>query len=95
MQLWHSSNDHFYHCRVDPTAVSGIKPETPLEIILESYECWEVLPILAEFMEMPDHVKLIQLALLINSDEAEQSNEEIHRILTSLPVEMVGNFNIM
>ena len=53
----------------------------------------ERLHILAEFMEMPDHVKLIQLALLVNSDKAEESNEEIHRILTSLPVEMVGSIN--
>ena len=44
-------------------------------------------------MEMPDYVKLIQLELLINSDNAEELSEEIHRILTSLPVEMVGSFN--
>ena len=67
--------------------------ETPLEIVLESCECLERLHLLAEFMEMPDHVKLIQLALLVNSDKAEELNEEIHRILTALPVEMVGNVN--
>ena len=42
-------------------------------------------------MEMPDYVKLMQLALLVNRDKAEESNEEFLRILNSLPVDMVGN----
>ena len=43
-------------------------------------------------MEMPDNVKHIQLALLANSDDSnEASREEFHKILTSLPLEMVGN----
>ena len=43
-------------------------------------------------MEMPDNVKHIQLAVLANSEEAEEagSNEQFHKILNSLPVDMVG-----
>ena len=81
---------NFNHFRVDPTAISDVKQITPLDIALQ-LEDLEVLHVLAKFMEMPDYVKLIQLALLVNSDKAEESNEELHRILTSLPVDMVGN----
>ena len=43
-------------------------------------------------MEMPDNVKHIQLALLANSDDSnEASSVEFHKILISLPLEMVGN----
>ena len=42
-------------------------------------------------MEMPDNVKHIQLALLANSDDSnEASSVEFHKILISLPLEMVG-----
>merc|ERR1719234_2289054 len=74
---------------VDPTAISDVKQATPLDIALE-LEDLEVLHILSKFMEMPDYVKLIQLALLVNSDKADESNEEFHRILHSLPVDMVS-----
>ena len=81
---------NFYNFRVDPTAISDDKQISPLDIALE-LEDLEVLLILAKFMEMPDYVKLIQLALLVNSDKPNKSNEEFHRILNSLPVDMVGN----
>ena len=43
-------------------------------------------------MQMPDNVKHIQLALLANSDDSNgSSSEEFHKILNSLPLEMVGN----
>ena len=43
-------------------------------------------------MEMPINVKHTQLALLANNDKADEgSNEEFHKILSSLPLEMVGN----
>ena len=59
-----------YHFRVDPTAASGDKQETPLEIALGSPQHLELLHVLSKFMEMPDNVKHIQLAVLANSDVA-------------------------
>jgi len=76
---------------VDPTAVSEVQPHTPMEIALECRQHLEVLHILAKFMQMPDNVKHIQLALLANSaDSNEASNEDFHKILNSLPLEMVS-----
>ena len=93
---------HFYLSRVDPTANSEVQPRTPLEIALECHlhqsdNTGAVLHVLANFMEMPEHVKHIQLALLVNSDEAddddEGSNEEFCKIMKSLPLELVRTFN--
>ena len=45
-------------------------------------------------MEMPVNVKHTQLAMLANSTEADEeqgAREEFHKILKSLPLEMVGN----
>ena len=45
-------------------------------------------------MEMPVNVKHTQLAMLANSTEADDeqgASEEFHKILNSLPLEMVGN----
>ena len=79
--------------RVDPTATSDDRQETPLEIALGCSQHLEVLLILGKFMEMPDNVKHIQLAVLANSDEEEEpgTNEEFHKILNSLPVDLVGS----
>ena len=66
---------------------------TPLEIALGYSQRLEVLLILGKFMEMPDNVKHIQLAVLANRDEDEEepgSNEQFHKILNSLPVDLVG-----
>ena len=42
-------------------------------------------------MEMPENVKHVQLALLANSDEAKEgSTQEFHKILNSLPLDLVG-----
>ena len=87
-------NDRFYHFRVDPTSVGvdRVEPRTPLEIALENDQHLEVLRILAKFMEMPVNVRHTQLALLANNNEAyEAANEEFHKILNSLPLELVGN----
>jgi len=77
---------------VDPTATSDDRQETPLEIALGCSQHLEVLLILGKFMEMPDNVKHIQLAVLANSDEEEEpgTNEEFHKILNSLPVDLVS-----
>ena len=80
-----------YHFRVDPTATSDDKQDTPLEIALGCHQHLEVLHILAKFMEVPDNVKHIQLAVLVNRNEAEEGeNEEFHKILHSMPVDLVG-----
>ena len=53
-----------------------------------------MLGILSKFMEMPDNAKHVQLAVLANSDEAEEeagTNEEFHKILNSLPLDLVGS----
>ena len=92
-------NQFQFQSRVDPTANSEVQPRTPLEITLECHfhqsdNTGAVLHILAEFMEMPDHVKHIQLALFINSDDDdERSNEEFCKIMKSLPLELVKNFS--
>jgi len=76
---------------VDPNASSDDKQETPLEIVLGSPQHLELLHLLSKFMEMPDKVKHVQLALLANSDEAEEgSTQEFHKILNSLPVDLVS-----
>ena len=84
-----------YHFRVDPTAASADKQETPLEIVLGSSERLELLDLLSKFMEMPDNAKHIQLALLANSDWDADEDEarEFHKILNSLPVDLVGFLN--
>ena len=92
LSILHCLNYHFYHFRVDPTATSDVNQKTPLEIALECHQHLEVLHVLAKFMEMPINVKHTQLALLANNDKADDgSNEEFHKILNSLPLEMVGN----
>ena len=84
---------NFYLFRVDPTAKSDVQPHTPLEIALECYQHLEVLHVLAKFMEMPDDVKHIQLALLVNSEEADEgSNEQFCKIMKSMPLKLVGTF---
>ena len=51
----------------------------------------EVLKILAEFTEITDKVKLLQLYNLMNSDNFEKSKEEFQSILRSLPVDLVSS----
>ena len=87
----------FFLSRVNPTVNSEVQPRTPLEIALECQfhqldNTGAVLHILAEFMEMPDYVKHIQLALFANSNDEvdeERSNIEFCKILKSLPLELV------
>ena len=85
-----------YHFRVDPTATSDDKQDTPLEIALGCHQHLEVLHILAKFVEVPNNVKHIQLAVLANRNEAEEGeNEEFQKILHSMPVDLVGFLNIL
>ena len=51
----------------------------------------EVLKILAEFTELSDKVKLLQLYKLMYSDIVENSKEEFLSILRTLPVDVVSS----
>ena len=76
--------------RVNPSATTESATESPMEIAaLKDFA--EVLKILAEFTEITDKVKLLQLYNLMNSDNFEKSREEFQRILRSLPVDLVSS----
>ena len=49
----------------------------------------EVLEILAEFTDITDKVKLLQMSFLMSSDKPKKSKEEFSSILESLPVDLV------
>ena len=55
----------------------------------------EVLKILAEFTELSDQVKLLQLYNLMYSDDVENSKEEFQSILQSVPVDLVNSVNFL
>ena len=52
----------------------------------------EILKILAEFTEIPDKVKLIQMSVLMISDKPKRSKEKFLSILESLPLDSVRIF---
>ena len=74
--------------RVDPAAVCEEKTPKPMEIAAEG-EKDELLQLLAEFTEMPDHIKLYRLSKLMYKGE-EKSNEEFQKTLSSLSVKLVS-----
>ena len=79
-----------HNFRVNPSATTERSTESPMEIAaLKDFA--EVLKILAEFTEITDKVKLLQLYNLMNSDNFEKSKEEFQRILRSLPVHLVSS----
>ena len=49
----------------------------------------EVLEILAEFTDITDKVKLLQMSFLMSSDKPKKSKEEFQSILESLPLDLV------
>ena len=64
--------------------------ETPIEIAV-TRDFPKVLNILAEFTELSDKVKLLQLYKLMYSDIVENSKEEFLSILRTLPVDVVSS----
>ena len=54
----------------------------------------DMLKILAEFTEIPDKVKLLQLSKMIrgSSDNVKNSKEEFQSILSPLPRDLVSTF---
>ena len=66
------------------------KTVTPMDIAAER-EREEMISLLAEFTEMPDHVKLIYLSkLMYKGEDKAKEREEFKNILGSLPVELVS-----
>ena len=49
----------------------------------------EVVKILAEFAQLTDKEKLLQIFFLMNSDKTKKSKEEFQSVLESLPVDWV------
>ena len=77
----------FFTFRVDPTAVSDVKEETPVKIAV-SRHCTEVLNILSEYTDVSDTLNLDLLAKLMDADS--DSVEEFKKTLCSLPLDLVG-----
>ena len=77
--------------RVDPTAVSDVKEETPVEIAV-SRNCSEVFNILSEYTDVSDTLKLkLKLNILAKLMDADSDNaEEFKKTLSSLPLDLVG-----
>ena len=70
------------------------KKVTPMDIAADTrQEPWvtEMLSLLAEFTEMPDHVKIVHLSNLMYKDDLKaKEKEEFKNILNSLSIEMVS-----
>ena len=47
------------------------------------------MEIFAEFTEIADKVKLIQMSVLMKSDQPKRAKEKFQRLLESLPVDLV------
>ena len=63
---------------------------TPMDIAVER-EQEEMISLLAEFTEMPDHVKLFYLSkLMYKGEDKAKEREEFKSILSSLSVELVS-----
>jgi len=79
---------------VDPTAVCQENKATPMEITVAG-ERDEILRLLAEFTEMPEHIKFYYLSkLMYKGQDKAKEKEEFKKILSSLSVELVNNTNV-
>ena len=74
---------------MDPSATTYTNGESPAEIAADR-DFSEVLNILAEFTELPNKVKLLQLYNLMYFGNVENLKEEFQSILHSVPVELVS-----
>ena len=87
-------NDPIYD-RVDATAVCEDKKVTPMDILAEKRQqpsfVADMLSLLAEFTEMPDHVKITYLSNLMYKDKPKaKDKEKFKNILSSLSIELVS-----
>jgi len=79
---------------VDPTAVCEGKTSTPMDIAVE-IENEEMLGLLADFTEIPDHIKLYHLSkLMYRGKHKAKEMEEFKKILGSLSVELVNKTSV-
>ena len=77
-------------CRVDPCAACEDKKLIPMEIAASRNDGGEMLRIMAEFTEIPDSAKLVELSKLMSlNHEVESEKEQFQKLLNSLPVELV------
>ena len=79
---------------MDPAAVCEGKTLSPWDIALEK-ENEEMLCLLVEFKEMPDHIKLFHLSKLMYKGRhcpeiKAKAKEDFRKTLSSLPVELVS-----
>ena len=66
------------------------KKTIPMEIAASRNDGGEMLKILAEFTEIPDSAKLVELSKLMSLNyEVESEKEQFKKLLNSLPVELV------
>ena len=96
----------FYSFRVDPTAAleENQWDRSPMEIAVAfRWNQPELLKLLAEFKEIPDNVKILQLSMLIREglgggereNNVEKLKEEFQKILCSLPLETVKHLFLL
>ena len=79
-----------FDVRVDPTAVCEGKTKTPMDYAAEK-ENVEMISLLAEFTEMPDHIKLFCLSkLMYKSENKAKEKEEFKNLLSSLSFALVS-----
>lgn len=71
------------------------KTETPMDIAAEGGR-EEMISLMAEFTEMPDHVKLLYLSMLMYKGEQKaKEREEFKNILSSMSVDLVGRLSVV
>ena len=71
------------------------KTETPMDIAAEEGR-EEMISLMAEFTEMPDHVKLLYLSMLMYKGEQKaKEREEFKNILSSMSVDLVGRLSVV
>ena len=81
-------------CRVDPCAACEDKKTIPMEIAASRNDGGEMLKILAEFTEIPDSAKLVELSKLMSLNcEVESEKEQFKNLLGTLPVDLVREQN--
>ena len=72
--------------RVDPTATTNNR-STPIELAVSGNDN-EVLKILLEYTEMPNELKLVHLAKLMNADD-EEAKAMFKKMLSTMPLDLV------
>ena len=66
-----------------------------MEIAASRGSNWsDVLKILAEFTEITDKVKLIQMSVLMKSNQPKRAKKEFQSLLETLPVDLVKKKNL-